>query len=336
MPECPNENRPFDKDEQEKAAQTMDNPNGSVNNSHEQLPYGSPDKASSKSSDESSEKSYHGRDSSSSYSSHDTELIDIRESEQYIASSDKERRRLVKKQDKICRMAKKSRLRRKIKAGKKAQAKEREDLAMWDAVKTRNLGKSARFEVEFLRVQESRAAEDRARDLSTAGTEGRQWSDIHQRALELQRVNDDYIKLAVELFNLHHWDYEGKKTLQYRAEEVTKLLKIFDAQWRQAYQRIGDNAVKLKEQTLHSAELDIRGLDIEKEPKASDETVRYEKRPKTKPKTKRPSCTNKPGPHPTMTAKPARKPAKPRQQQTLPEKLRRSSRLLAQKAGRKD
>lgn len=157
---------PFDKIEQETAAQAIDNksPNGSLSNSHEQLPYGSPDKTSSKSSDESSEKSYHGRDSSSSYSSHDTELIDVRESEEYIASSDKERRRLVKKQDKICRMAKKSRLRRKIKAGKKAQAKEREDLSMWAEIKRRNLGKIATFKVESSRVQESCAAEDRARD----------------------------------------------------------------------------------------------------------------------------------------------------------------------------
>lgn len=313
-------------------------PNGSLKNLHEQLPYGSPDKAFSKSSDESSGKSYHGRDSLSSYSSHDTELIDIRESEEYIASSDKERRRLVKKQDKICRMAKKSHLRQKLKAGKKAQAKEREDLAMWFELKFRNREKSTRFEAEISRLQESCAAEDRARDLSAVGTEGRQWSDIHQRALELQKVNDDYIKLAVELFRLHHWDFEGKKTLQYRADEVTKLLLIFDRQWRQAYQQIGDNVVRLKEQTLHSSELDIRGLDIEKEPKASDETVRYEKRPKTKSKTreKRFSCTKKPRSHPTMTAKPARKPAKLRQQQTPHEKLRQSGRLLSQKAGRKN
>lgn len=311
-------------------------PNEPLNNSHEQLPYGSPDKASSESSDESSEKSYQRRDSSSSYSSHDTEPMDIRESEKYIASSDKERRRLIKNQEKIIRMANKSRLRRKLKAGKKAQAKEREDLKMWSEIRLRNLGRTAAFKAESSRVQESRAAEDRARDLSGAGTDGRQWSDNDQRALELQRINDDYIKVAVELLRMHHRYFEGKKTLHYRADEVAKLLNIFDVQWRQVYERIGDNAVKLKERALHSAELDIRGLDIEKEPKADDETVRSEKRPQTRPKTKRPSCTKKPGPHPTMTAKPAREPAKPQQQQTPPEKLRRSRKLSARKAGRKD
>lgn len=78
---------------------------------------------------------------------------------------------------------------------------------------------------------------------------------------------------------------------------MTKLLKIFDGQWRQAYQRTGDNTVKLKEH-------DIRALGIETEPKADDEAVRSDRRPTTKS---------------TSAAMPAKKKAKPR-----PETLRRS------------
>lgn len=71
-------------------------------NSLEQPLDGSPnkphDESCDKSSDESSDKSYHAGDTSPSYPSDDTEPEDIRESEAYInASSDKERRRLIKK-----------------------------------------------------------------------------------------------------------------------------------------------------------------------------------------------------------------------------------------------
>lgn len=204
---------------------------------------------------------------------------------------------------------------------------------MWRSIKMSNRGKVAAFEAESSRVQQCRAAEDRARDL---GADGRKWSENDQMALELQRVNKDYIKLAVELMKLRHWDFEGRETIKFRADEVCKLLHLFDGQWRQAYQRIGDNAVKLKEQTLHSVEHDIRGLDIEKEPDANDETIRSDRRSKTKqPKTKCTSPTKMPEAHPTTDAKSARKPAKALQQKPPPEQLRRSSRLMAQKAGRK-
>lgn len=341
LPEFPSEDRPFDNDRQDKAVQTMDNksPDEALENSYEQPPNGYPNKASNKSSDECSDKSYHGTASSSSYSSHDTDIVDIRESEEYIRSSAKERRRLDKKQKKIEKRVKKIRLRRKIKAGKKAQAQKREDLAIWREIRLDNRGKVAAFEAESSRVQQCRAAEDRARDVSGAGgADGHKWSESHQRALELQRINDDYIKLAVELLRLRHWDYEGRETLQYRADEVTKLLNIFDVQWRQAYQRIGDNTVKLKVQALHSTAHDIRALGIEMEPKADDETVRSDRRPKTKrPKTKRAPPIKKPKVHPSMAVKTAKKPAKPRRQRKpRPEKLRRSSRLLAQKAGREE
>lgn len=330
LPEFPSEGRPFGEDREEKSTQTMDNE--SLENSHQQHPNGSPDKASTESFDESSDKSYH-RALSSSYSSHDTEILDIRESEGYFTGSAKQRRRLDRKQKRIEKRVKKMRLRRKIKAGKKARAQKREDLAIWKEISLAYSKKSEAFEAESSRNRQCRAAEDRVRDISGAvGADGSKWSDLHQRALELQRVNDDYIKMAVELMKLSHWHFEGRETLHYRADEVAKLLTNFDREWKQAYQRIGDNAVKLKEQALHSAERDIPGLDIEKEPEADEETVR----PDRWPTTERPHPIKKPEAHPTLAAKPAKKPAKPRQQEPPPEKLRRSSRLLARKADKKD
>lgn len=77
-------------------------PDESLSNSLEQPLDGSPDKPYDESSDESSDKSYHAGDTSPSYPSDDTEPTDIRESEAYInVSSEKERRRLIKKQKKI-------------------------------------------------------------------------------------------------------------------------------------------------------------------------------------------------------------------------------------------
>ena len=311
---------------EEKATQTMDNnsPDESLDNSHEQPPDGSPDKASDKpseeSSDEPSDRSYHGEDSSTSYSSDDTEPIDIRESEEYIKSSDKERQRLIRKYDRINKRGAKTRLRRKIKAGKKAWALERMDKSRCKDLSTSNWVRGPVFETEALRVQQCRAAEDRARNLSRA--DGRKWSDNDQMALEFRRVNEDYIKLLVELSRWEHKRHESRVTLQYRANEVTKLMRIFDGQWREAYERIGDNLMKLKEKKLYPAEHEIRGLDIEKEQKAVDENVRSEKWPKTQ----RPP-TKKPGAHPTLAAKPERKPAKTQQQNPTPQKLRRSRRL---------
>ena len=320
---------------EEKAAQTMDNkpPDESFHNSHEQPPNGSPGKASDKSSEESSDepsdKSYHGEDSSASYSSSDdTEPMGVRESKEYINSSDKERRRLIRKHNKINKWADKTNLRRKIKAGKKARALNRLVGLRWRDLTNRNWGRCAAFETEASRVQQCRAAEDRARDLSRA--DRRKWSDNDQMALELQRVNEDYTKLWAELWRWKHKRSEGQSTLRYRADEVTKLIRIFDGQWREAYQRIGDNLMKLKEEKLYPAEHEIWGLDIEKEQKAADESFRSDKWPKI---LRRP--TKKPGAHPTMAAKPERKPTNSQQQSPTPQKLRRSSRLLAQKAGRK-
>lgn len=95
LPKFRSKDRPFDKDRQDKAVHTMET-------SYEQAPNGSPNaspnKASSKSSDKSSDKSHHGTATSSSYSSHDTDIVNIRESEEYIRSSDKEQRRLDRKQ----------------------------------------------------------------------------------------------------------------------------------------------------------------------------------------------------------------------------------------------
>lgn len=343
LPEIPSEDRNFDKDRQDKAVQTMDNkfPDEALENASEKPPTRSPNKTSNKSSDVSSDKTDPNRPPSSVYSSQDTDIVDIRESEEYIKGSDKERRALDRKQKKIVKRVLKMRLKRKIKAGKKAQAQVREDLTIWRAVSLDNWGMVAAFEVESSKLQQCRAAEDLARDISRAGgADGRKWSDNDQRALELQRINDDYIKLAVQLFKLHHWEWEGRKTLQYRADEVTKLLNIFDGQWRQAYQRIGDNAVKVKQLALHSAEHDIRALGIEKEPKAGDETVRSDRPPKRKqPETTLAPPIKEAEANPNIAAKPtkpAKKPAKPREQKPPPEKLRRSSRLLAQKADRED
>ena len=270
---------------------------------------------------------------SSLASSNDTEPMDVRESERYIASSDEERLRIIKKQEVLERAAKKGRLRRKLKAGKEAQAKAREDWRILRDVQLADFKRGPVFETEALRVQRCRAAEDQARDLSgVGGADGHKWSDNDQRVLELQRFNEDYIKLGVELFTWQHWHFEGEKTLHYRANQVSKVLKTFDRQWKEAYQRIGDNAVKLKQQTLHLAEHDNRGLDADKEPKAADEIVRPNKRVKTK----RPPPTKKPRAHTNKAAKPARKPAKLQQKTPSPQKLRRSERLLARKAGRKD
>lgn len=282
LPEFPSEDRTFDKDRQDKAVQTMDNksPDDALENSYEQPPNGSPNKASNKSSDESSDKSEE-RAPSSVYSSHDTDIVDHREKEEYIRVSDQDRRRLDKKQKKVVKRVMKMRLRRKIKAGNKAWAQNSEDIAMCREVRDMHWERIAAFEVEASRVQQCRAAEDRARDIS-GGVDGRKWRDNDQRALELQRINDDYIKLAVQLLRLKHWEYEGRKTLQYRADEVFKLLNIFDVQWREAYQRIGDNTVKLKQLALHSAKHDIRPLPIEKKPKSDDETARSDRRPKGK------------------------------------------------------
>ncbi len=125
---------------------------------------GSPDKPYDESSDESSDKSYHAGDTSPSYPSDDTEPTDIRESEAYInVSSEKERRRLIKKQKKIDRMADKMALRRKIRAGKKAMALENQDLSRRRSLEMWHRERGSEFENEVSRVQQCRAAEDRYR-----------------------------------------------------------------------------------------------------------------------------------------------------------------------------
>ena len=88
----------------------------------------------------------------------------------------------------------------------------------------------------------------------------RKRSDNDQKALELQKVIEDYMRLAVELLRWRHKHQEGERTLHYRADEETKLPHIYDGQWREAYQMIGGNLVKLKEQTLHSAKHEVRGF----------------------------------------------------------------------------
>lgn len=102
-------------------------------------------------------------------------------------------------------------------------------------------------------------------------------------------------------------------------------MHIFDRQWRETYQRIGDNLVKIREQAKHLAGHDTRGLDIEKESKVADEIVQSDERPNIE----RPSPTKKPGAHAAMAAK-------PQQPEITPQKLRRSKRRLAQKTGRKN
>lgn len=70
------------------------------------------------------------------------------------------------------------------------------------------------------------------------------------------------MKLAVELSRWGYRHQEGKRTVHYRVDEVTKLLHIHDRQWREAYQRVRDNLVKLEEQTLHSAKHEVSGGQI--------------------------------------------------------------------------
>lgn len=84
--------------------------------------------------------------------------------------------------------------------------------------------------------------------------------DNDQKALELQKVIEDYMRLAVELLRWRYKHQEGERTLHYRADEETKLPHIYDGQWREAYQMIGGNLVKLKEQMLHSAKHEVRGF----------------------------------------------------------------------------
>lgn len=87
------------------------------------------------------------------------------------------------------------------------------------------------------------------------------------KTLELQMVNGDYIKSAVELLR---WHYDGERTLLYRADQVIRLLHTFDGHWREAYRRVMNNAEKLKKQTLHSAVHEILASNVEKEPKATN------------------------------------------------------------------
>ena len=70
------------------------------------------------------------------------------------------------------------------------------------------------------------------------------------------------MKLAVELSRWRYRHQQGERTAHYRADEVIKLLQIYDGQWREAYQKIGDNLMKLKEQTLHSAKNEVSGVQI--------------------------------------------------------------------------
>lgn len=102
------------------------------------------------------------------------------------------------------------------------------------------------------------------------------------KTLELQMVNGDYIKSAVELLRWRHKHSDGERTLLYRADQVIRLLHTFDGHWREAYRRVMNNAEKLKEQTLHSAVHEILASNVEKEPKAADKAVQPDKRPKTK------------------------------------------------------
>lgn len=85
------------------------------------------------------------------------------------------------------------------------------------------------------------------------------------KALELQMVNGDYIKSAVELLRWRHKHYDGERTVLYLADQVTGLLHTtFDSHLREAYRRVMNNAEKLKEQTLHSAVREILASNIEK------------------------------------------------------------------------
>ena len=310
LPESPSENPPLDEERlrlikeyrkakyEEKAVQTMDD----------------------SSSDSPSELSGY---TSSTYTSDTTQPMDIRESKEYIAASDEERRRLKEKHDANVKRGRKPQMRRRLHQGKKSVALMSRDDNMRRTLMIEDWKRGDAFKNEAARHQQCRAAEDRARDLSRPGADGRKWSDIDQKALELQRINDDYIRLAVELLSKRkHKSYEGVLTLHYRANKVVDLLNFFDAQWREAYQRIWENAERIKEQRLHSAEPErIRGLDTEKEPKAAI-------RPAKRPKTNRPTPTKNPEAHPTKVEKPAKAP-------TLSQKLRRSERLLAKEAGRK-
>lgn len=258
----------------------------SFHNSLEQPLEGSPNKpfdgSTGESSDESSDKSEHAGDTSPSYPSDDTEPMHICESDAYInAGSEKERRCLIKKQNKINRRAAKMRLTRKIRAGKKEMALGREDGMRRGAVADWHKKKRSVFENELTRVQQCRAAEDRVRNLSEArGADGRNWSDDDQRILELQRINEDFIRLKVELYSWRPKKFEGQSTLHYRADEVHKLLRIFDVQWREAYERIADNLVKVKARRKHSTEQNDSIRTIEKGPKtAAGETVRSKRAP---------------------------------------------------------
>lgn len=69
------------------------------------------------------------------YSSHDTEPMDIRESKEYIASSDKEQHYVIKEQNKMDKRANKMPLRQKIKTGKKAICHE---LVEWIGMQSRH------------------------------------------------------------------------------------------------------------------------------------------------------------------------------------------------------
>lgn len=156
--------------------------------------------------------------------------------------------------------------------------------------------------------------------------------DVNAKTLELQMVNADYIKSAVELLRWRHKHSDGERTLLYRADQVVRLLHTFDGHWREAYRRVMNNAEKLKEQTLHSAVHEILASNVEKEPKAADKAVQPDKRPKTK---------RRPPPPPKIPDRIqqwslSRQNKKKKNRKLQQKKLRLSERLLARKASRKD
>lgn len=94
-----------------------------------------------------------------------------------------------------------------IKAGNKTIAMNWWDGSGCKVVTAKSIWRrGATFETEASRVQQLRAADDQARDFSGGGdANGDKRGNNDQKALELQRANEGYMKLAVEL---SRWRYK--------------------------------------------------------------------------------------------------------------------------------
>ncbi|MCJ1243629.1 hypothetical protein MMC30_000826 [Trapelia coarctata] len=92
---------------------------------------------------------------------------------------------------------------------------------------------------ESWELTKDRAADDRDRDFSPTRLLS-PWTEDSQRALEYQRVENDYLRLKEKLFNWRagdNYDNVPEETLRLRLRYIMELLRHYDTLWKTSSRR---------------------------------------------------------------------------------------------------